>query len=63
MFGHQICLIETGRTTGRRVDAAGDGRAPGAIAFPPRRQALGDSSLINAITCLLSSRLLTTLAF
>jgi len=33
MFGRRICVIETGRTIGRRVDAAGDGRAPGAVVF------------------------------
>jgi len=32
MFGRQICAIENGRAIGRRPDAAGDGRAPGAVA-------------------------------
>ncbi len=33
MFGRQICMIETGTTISHRVDAAGDGRAPDAIAL------------------------------
>jgi len=33
MLGRRVCVIETGRKIGRRVDAAGDGRAPDAIAF------------------------------
>ncbi len=33
MFGRTICVIETGRKLGHRVDAAGDGRAPSAVAF------------------------------
>ncbi len=36
MFGRRICVIETGRKIGRRVDAAGDGRAPGPLLFPTR---------------------------
>ncbi len=34
MPGHRICMIGTGRKIGCRIDAAGDGRAPGAIALP-----------------------------
>jgi len=33
MFGRRVYVIETGLPIGRWVDAAGDGRAPGAIAF------------------------------
>jgi len=28
MFGRRLCVNETGRKIGHRVDAAGDGRAP-----------------------------------
>ncbi len=31
MFGRRICMIETGRKIGGRIDAAEDGRAPEAI--------------------------------
>ncbi len=42
MFGPPICVIETGRKIGRRVDAAGDGRAPEAVAFSSAWRSAGD---------------------
>jgi len=41
-------VIETGRRIGCRVDAAGDGRAPGAVAFSNALEERGDLILAHA---------------
>jgi len=51
MFGRPIRVIETGRTIGHRVDAAGASRAPERRCFFHRVQERGDSSPHPAGEC------------
>ena len=44
-------MIETGRTIGCRVDAAGDGRAPGAVAFSSACRSAGIFARPQPVNC------------